>query len=134
MWRCFLTAVRPNELSKLEVNQITSCVVGRIKVFMIKHKIGAIYRTSKNAHEGIMMIQNTPTETPIFDENNLDDMVNVYQDMENYMKVRDAIELPKSIKMRFFLGINGVASRFEKYRQGCCRFKSSDTQTCARGC
>lgn len=69
--------MRSNKLSKLEINQITRCVIEGIKMFMIKHEMEAIDGTSKNAWRGIKMIQNTPSETPIFDENNIDGIVNV---------------------------------------------------------
>lgn len=49
----FLTAMRTNELPKLEINQVTSYVIKRIKVFIIKRKLGAIGGATRNAREGI---------------------------------------------------------------------------------
>lgn len=75
--------------------------------------MGAVGGTCKNGREGRKMIQNTPTEVPIFNEDDLDGIVNVYKDMYRYLKVWNEITLPSSISGRFFLGINANASRFE---------------------
>lgn len=110
-----LTAMRPQELSALGVDQIKRTKLEGLDAFIFKGKMGSVDGTCKNARGGLRQISETPKEVPIFNEFSMDGSVNVYQDVDRYLNIRSTIDLPDSLKNRFFLAINGNASTFENF-------------------
>lgn len=110
-----LTAMRPTELSLLEISQVSRTKIEVIYVFIMKKKLCSTYGLCKNLSGGLKQSQEVLTEVPIFNGCNLDWKVNVYQDIDKHLRVWENIKLPKAIKTWFFLGTNRSPSRLEYF-------------------
>ena len=110
-----LTAMRTKELSSLKVSQFRKTEIEGVRAYIVKGVMGGVGGNCKNSKGGLRQINETPKEVPIFDFDELDGILNVYKDVEKYLSVRENMDVPPKCEDRFFLGINGQASRFEDF-------------------
>lgn len=85
--------MRPIQLAFLELGQFEKITLNETNAYMVKGKLRAINKTSQNAKGGIRQIKDSPKEIPFFDIKQIDRKVNVYEDVDKYMRVRKNISL-----------------------------------------
>ena len=120
-----LTEMPPCELAFLKMSQFRKQRLNGSDTWVIKGIIGDSNGTCKNSKGGIKAVKRTPKEVTVFNITQLDGLVNVYHDIERYMNIRRTITLAADKNDRFFLGINGGATRFSEFIK---RLVTSKTQ------
>ena len=95
------TAMRISEIYKLKRSQVTHSRQGDRNYIRIEGIVGSVEGTSKNAQGGIKAVKQKLREVFIWDQTDMNGKVNIYEDIMNYISVRETIDMKQHKNERF---------------------------------
>lgn len=110
-----LTAMRPIELYKLNISQLTEMKQSDTFVCKISGRMGSIDGTAKNCRGGFKDVKIKNKEIYIFDEHLTDGQLNAFRHIEEYLDMRSEVSMKTDNNNRFFAGTNSKANEQDKF-------------------
>ena len=87
-----ITSFRPTALAELTIAQLTKETRDGEMVWVITGAVGSPVGASKTIPGGLAAVREKPPQVFVWNRVALDGMVNVYQDIEDYMQMRRSMD------------------------------------------
>lgn len=107
-----ITAMKPTALVELTTDQVTKKRQDGEDLWVITAAVGSRVGASKTNLGGYNAVGDKPPQIFIWNRVALDGLVNVYEDLEDYVKMRKTIDMSSN---RFILGFNLKAKEFSTF-------------------
>ena len=107
-----ITAMRPTALVNLTVSQFRNITLRGENVWRIREAVGSRSGASKTRTGGWKDASVKPLEVTVWNSSSLGGLLNVYRDIDDYLKIREDMGLESD---RFLLGYNAKGTEFSSY-------------------